>query len=95
MDWLKLIYENLGAKAPTASIFIVTLLGAIIFGGGWWLLGKQYEKDLLKQPKPVMEGGPRVAIRPGVPHKNAHTKCGFWGIWGDSCSEMHRQKWVF
>ncbi len=45
MDWAKLIYEVVGPKYPIASQIIVTLLGALIFGGGWWLIGKHSAKS--------------------------------------------------
>lgn len=45
MDLLKILYEVLGASWPRLSIGIAALIGAILFGGGWWLIGKQYEKQ--------------------------------------------------
>jgi len=44
MEWLKSLYEFLGSQYPRASIVGAATIGAIIFGGGWWLIGKQYEK---------------------------------------------------
>jgi hypothetical protein len=45
MDLLKTLYEVLGASWPRLSIFAAMSIGAFIFGGGWWLIGKQYEKE--------------------------------------------------
>jgi hypothetical protein len=45
MDLLKILYEVLGASWPRVSIAIAALIGAIVFGGSWWLIGKQYEKQ--------------------------------------------------
>lgn len=45
MEWLKPIYELIGTRYPVGSLIIATLLGAMMFGGGWWLLGRQYEKE--------------------------------------------------
>src|SRR5438132_1058931 len=70
MDWLKLIYENLGAKAPSGSIFIVTVLGAIIFGGAWWLLGKQYEKDHPPTAPPLSATGQSVTMGAIAPERH-------------------------
>lgn len=44
MDWPKTLYEVLGSQYPRLSILIAALVGAIVFGGGWWLIGKQYER---------------------------------------------------
>lgn len=45
MEWLKLLYENIGAPYPRASLAIAACLGAAIFGGAWWLLGREYQKS--------------------------------------------------
>jgi len=46
---LKAVYATLGAPHPIASLVAVSLfgalLGAIIVGGGWFMLGQQYQKD--------------------------------------------------
>lgn len=39
------LYEFVGAPNPIASLVIVTIFGAAIFGGGWWVIGKQYAKE--------------------------------------------------
>ncbi len=44
MEWLKSLYEFLGSQYPRAAIVAMATIGAIVFGGGWWLIGKQYEK---------------------------------------------------
>lgn len=43
MELLKTLYEVVGAPHPRLSLVVVTLVGALIFGGGWWLIGKNYE----------------------------------------------------
>src|ERR1035437_7023727 len=45
MDWLKIIYEAIGPKYPIVSLITATLIGGLLFGGGWYLLGKQYETE--------------------------------------------------
>lgn len=45
MNWLESIYEVAGSPCPRFSIAVAGLVGAIVFGGGWWLIGRQYEKD--------------------------------------------------
>ncbi len=44
MELLKSLYEFLGSEYPRASIVAAATIGAIVFGGAWWLIGKQYEK---------------------------------------------------
>lgn len=53
MEWSKLLYETVGPRYPTLSLIGAILLGAILFGGAWWLMGKQYERDHPAAPKPV------------------------------------------
>ena len=50
MQWLKAIYETFGIPYPRISLIAVVILGAIVFGGAWVLVGKQVEKDHLKGP---------------------------------------------
>jgi hypothetical protein len=45
MEWTKIIYETIGPRFPVASLIAVALFGAFMFGGGWWLLGKQYLRE--------------------------------------------------
>ncbi|MEQ9825362.1 MAG: hypothetical protein ABQ298_13335 [Puniceicoccaceae bacterium] len=49
MDLLKTLYEVAGSAHPKTSIMVAALVGAVFFGGSWWLIGKQYEKEK-KQP---------------------------------------------
>lgn len=45
MNWLESIYEVAGSPYPRLSIAVAGLAGAIVFGGAWCLIGRQYEKD--------------------------------------------------
>jgi hypothetical protein len=45
MKWAYLIYETVGVPYPRGSLVFATFLGALLFGGGWRLLGLQYAKD--------------------------------------------------
>jgi hypothetical protein len=45
MDLLKTLYEVLGSSYPRLSVLAAAAVGALIFGGSWWLIGKQYEKE--------------------------------------------------
>src|ERR1043166_7951545 len=47
MEWLKAIYEVLGSDYPRLSLGIAALTGAMLFGGAWWIIGQQYEKQRL------------------------------------------------
>src|SRR5260370_14576900 len=46
MKWLLMLYANLGAPYPRMTTVAAALIGAIAFGGAWWLIGKEYEKQL-------------------------------------------------
>lgn len=45
MEMLKIIYAAVGAPFPIPSLIIIAVLGAFAFGGSWWAIGKQYDKD--------------------------------------------------
>jgi hypothetical protein len=45
MEWLKALYDAIGAPFPVLSQLLAIILGATIFGGGWWLIGREYRKD--------------------------------------------------
>jgi len=61
LEWPKIIYETIGAKHPVLSLIAASLLGAFLFGGGWWLIGEQYKRDAEKlhvTPSPVVTPAP-------------------------------------
>ena len=62
-ELLKTLYEVFGASNPRASVVLAALLGAVLFGGSWWLLGKQYEKSQ-RGPSPLANG---VAVEEASP----------------------------
>jgi hypothetical protein len=45
MDWLKAIYNVVGAPYPMLTQVMAFLVGAVVFGGAWWLIGYEYRKD--------------------------------------------------
>jgi hypothetical protein len=45
-EFLKALYEQLGSDYPRSSVVVAAMIGAIVFGGSWWLIGKQYEKEV-------------------------------------------------
>jgi hypothetical protein len=50
MNWPEDIYEIFGANYPTLSLVVVTVFGAVLFGGGWWVIGQKYKKHHSAQP---------------------------------------------
>ena len=44
-DLIKALYEQVGSPYPRASTLVAALIGALMFGGSWWLIGKQYDKE--------------------------------------------------
>jgi hypothetical protein len=48
MEMLKTIYATFGAPHPIISLITVTIIGALLFGGVWFGIGKQYDKELSK-----------------------------------------------
>jgi hypothetical protein len=45
MDWLKAIYGVIGAEHPTLSLVGAATIGALIVGGAWWLVGREYTRE--------------------------------------------------
>ena len=45
MEWIKAIYGAVGAGYPTTSLIVVALIGTLLFGGAWWVVGQQYRRD--------------------------------------------------
>jgi len=58
-ELLKTLYEVLGASYPKGSVAVAAVIGAFLFGGGWWLLGKQYEKQRAVGASPA-----RIQVQP-------------------------------
>src|SRR5713101_3478150 len=61
MEWPKLIYEAIGVKYPITSFIAASALGAFLFGGGWWLIGKQWQKEHPATDSASSVTGPAVA----------------------------------
>lgn len=59
MDWLKTLYEVLGATYPRLSLVVAAILGALASGGAWWLIGKQYEKERTRTGVSIVENTTR------------------------------------
>jgi hypothetical protein len=58
MNWLQSAYDVIGVPYPRLSIALAATVGAIVFGGGWWLIGRQHAKDHAVVPAQVV---PNVA----------------------------------
>lgn len=56
---LKGFYGAFGAPYPIISLIIISILGALLFGGSWWFLGKQYNHDQQKSIQCENEFGNR------------------------------------
>src|SRR6266404_398356 len=54
MNWPEDLYELFGASHPIASLIIASLLGTIIFGGGWWIIGQKFKKHHLESSPSLM-----------------------------------------
>ncbi len=61
MDWLKFLYQLFGSKYPTTSLIVVSVFGAILSGGSWWLIGLKYENDSARHSAPP----PRIGVHTG------------------------------
>lgn len=58
MNWLQAIYEVAGAPYPRLSIVAASVVGALLFGGGWWLVGREYAKSATSQVATPSLGSP-------------------------------------
>jgi hypothetical protein len=83
MDWMKVaetVYETIGPRHPTASLVSVAVIGAALFGGAWWFLGKQYEKQHQQSvassspPRPPPTATPSVLPNTVIPESGTPPK---------------------
>ncbi len=52
-EWLaRTLYGRFGSEHPTLSIVLASLVGAIVFGGLWWVLGQEARGYLKVLPPP-------------------------------------------
>jgi len=63
MEILKSLYEMFGVPHPMLSLVAVSILGAVLFGGGWAFTGSLVEKDRAKARMEVVQpvGGSSAA----------------------------------
>jgi hypothetical protein len=53
-QWLLPLYKWIGAGHPKASLVVMFLIGGIIFGGMWFLTGREYQESLKKAQSATM-----------------------------------------
>lgn len=62
MEYLKLLYGVVGVRYPLASLIVVSLTGALVFGSAWWLLGKHYQQvENVPHISPTIQDRPHIA----------------------------------
>lgn len=67
LDLLRTLYEVLGGNYPRASTAIAALIGAVLFGGGWWLIGRGVEAKRSVEPtqqKPTSQLSVQAKVPP-------------------------------
>jgi len=47
-EWMMPVYKVFGAAHPRFSLVAISLLGALLFGGFWWLTGREYNEQRLQ-----------------------------------------------
>jgi hypothetical protein len=51
-------YSTVGAPYPRLSLVLVTILGGLLFGGGWWFLGASHERGATTSASPIQPTAP-------------------------------------
>lgn len=49
-QWLLPLYKWIGAGYPKATLLAFFILGGLLFGGMWYLTGREYQESLKKNP---------------------------------------------
>jgi len=68
VDWMMPIYKWVGVPYPKTSLAVAIFLGALLFGGWWWLTGREYREQ--NQPAAKTEqaqNNPDGNVGMGVP----------------------------
>jgi hypothetical protein len=66
-QWLLPLYKWVGVGHPKASLTVMFLIGGLIFGGMWYLTGREYQESL-KRPQLPPESA--LPIQPSQPPPN-------------------------
>lgn len=56
-QWLLPLYKWIGVSHPIASLVGISLLGGLIFGGMWYLTGRDYQESLAKNQQISSQSG--------------------------------------
>ena len=61
MEWVKTVYGAFGAPYPAISLIVAAVIGALLVGGSWYAIGKQYDKDQAMMPPTGLAGHDSVS----------------------------------
>lgn len=64
MNWLQSVYDVIGVPYPRLSVALAATVGAIMFGGGWWLVGRQHAKDHAVVPQVALRAAGESELSP-------------------------------
>lgn len=73
MGWPEIIYETIGPKYPTASLVAAALVGVVLFGGGWYCLGRHYQSERHPKTETVSQE-PAAQGQPVIPREEEPTR---------------------
>jgi hypothetical protein len=59
-QWLLPLYKWVGVSHPRASFLVMFLFGGLIFGGMWYLTGREYQESSQKTRPPGTTDKPKV-----------------------------------
>jgi len=59
-QWLLPLYEWVGVGHPRASLVVMFLIGGVIFGGMWYLTGREYQETLKKSQQTSVSASPAI-----------------------------------
>jgi hypothetical protein len=47
--WATPLYARWGASYPVASLVVISMIGAVVFGAGWTIIGESYRREVAKE----------------------------------------------
>ena len=61
-DWMMPIYKAVGVGHPKLSLVVMCFIGAFVFGGWWWVTGREYNERIQEKTHQPVERYPSTDV---------------------------------